>query len=259
MPLEARNSAGAALGSLSGCLVEGDPEQRAREKRVRRRSLTLSLLLQALVLAALLIVPLFGKAERLISVTWMPEPIFAPGGHDSSPVHSAAQRQRPRHTFTAECRFCAPRRIPTQIIERTDDGQPPIEGSLPPGIGTGNQNIIGAIPGIDTGGNRTPPPPLMPSTTKRIRVTTLEAAMLLHRVEPVFPPLLRQLRRGGRVELRAVIATDGTIQSLQIIGGDPMCYQSAVDAVKQWHYRPTILNGVPVEVETHITVIYQIQ
>jgi protein TonB len=61
------------------------------------------------------------------------------------------------------------------------------------------------------------------------------------------------------VELHAIIATDGTIQSLQAVGGDPVFIRSALDAVRQWRYRPTILNGQPVEVETTITVIYHAQ
>ena len=83
--------------------------------------------------------------------------------------------------------------------------------------------------------------------------------MLIHRVEPAFPPLARQIRKGGRVELRAIIATDGTIQSLQIVSGDPLFYQSAMEAVRQWRYRPTILNDQPVEIDTFITVIYTVQ
>ena len=78
--------------------------------------------------------------------------------------------------------------------------------------------------------------------------------MLIHRVEPVFPPLAKQTHRGGRVELRAIIATDGTIQSLQVVSGDPLFYQSAMNAVQQWRYRPYLLNGEAVEVETQITV-----
>ena len=80
--------------------------------------------------------------------------------------------------------------------------------------------------------------------------------MLVHRVEPVYPPLARQIHREGRVELHARIATDGSIQSLQVVEGDPMFYQSALDAVGQWHYRATILNGQAVEIDTSITVIY---
>ena len=88
--------------------------------------------------------------------------------------------------------------------------------------------------------------------------TQISAAMLIHRVDPVYPTLARQLGRAGRVELRAVIATDGTIQSLQVVSGDPLFYQSAMDAVRQWRYRPTVLNGESVEVDTFITVIYNI-
>jgi protein TonB len=89
-------------------------------------------------------------------------------------------------------------------------------------------------------------------------VTHIDPAMLIHRVEPVYPTLARQIGRAGRVELRAVIATDGTIQALQVVSGDPMFYQSAMAAVRQWRYRPTVLNGQPVEIDTFITVIYNV-
>jgi protein TonB len=94
---------------------------------------------------------------------------------------------------------------------------------------------------------------------RRLHMTHLEPAMLLQRVEPFYPPLARQIHREGQVELHALIATDGTIQSLQVVSGDPLFLQSALDAVRQWRYRPTILNGQPVEIDTHITVIYTLQ
>jgi len=83
--------------------------------------------------------------------------------------------------------------------------------------------------------------------------------MLTDRVEPVYPTLAKQLGRSGRVELRAVISTDGTIQSLQIVSGDPLFYQSALEAVRRWRYKPTMLNGELVEIDTFITVIYTAQ
>jgi protein TonB len=92
-----------------------------------------------------------------------------------------------------------------------------------------------------------------------VHQTRIDPAMLIHRVEPVYPTLARQLGRAGRVELRAIIATDGTIQSLQVVSGDPLFYQSALEAVRQWRYRPTVLNGVAVEIDTFITVIYNMQ
>ena len=87
-------------------------------------------------------------------------------------------------------------------------------------------------------------------------MTHLDPAMLIYRVEPIYPALAKQVHKEGRVELRAIIATDGTIQSLEIVGGDPMFYLSAREAVSQWRYRPTVLNGQPMEIDTHITVIY---
>jgi protein TonB len=90
-------------------------------------------------------------------------------------------------------------------------------------------------------------------------MTHLESAMLIHRVEPVYPPLARQIHREGQVELHAIISTDGTIQSLQVVSGDALFLRSAQDAVSQWRYRPTVLNGQPVEIDTYITVIYTLQ
>ena len=90
-------------------------------------------------------------------------------------------------------------------------------------------------------------------------MTHIDPAMLTRRIEPIYPTLPRQLGRSGRVELRAIIATDGTIQSLQVVGGDPLFFQSALEAVRQWRYTPTVLNGRIVEVDTYITVIYNIQ
>ena len=83
--------------------------------------------------------------------------------------------------------------------------------------------------------------------------------MLIRRVEPIYPALARQIHKEGQVELRAIIATDGTIQSLQVVSGDALFLNSAKDAVTQWRYRPTVLNGLPVEIETYITVIYTLQ
>lgn len=95
-----------------------------------------------------------------------------------------------------------------------------------------------------------------PPQKTRLYDPHISPALLTHRVEPVFPPLAQQLRRSGKVELHALIAANGTIESLQVVSGDPMFLQSAIDAVKQWRYQPTLLNGHPVEVDTFITVIY---
>jgi protein TonB len=78
--------------------------------------------------------------------------------------------------------------------------------------------------------------------------------LVLHKVQPNYPPLARQARIQGSVVLQAEISKNGDIQNLRLISGHPMLGPAAIDAVKQWKYKPYILNGEPVEVETTITV-----
>jgi protein TonB len=73
-------------------------------------------------------------------------------------------------------------------------------------------------------------------------------------VQPLYPPLAKQARIQGQVVLRAMISRDGMIGNLQVLSGHPMLVQAAIDAVKQWRYRPYFLNGQAVEVETQVTV-----
>jgi protein TonB len=79
-------------------------------------------------------------------------------------------------------------------------------------------------------------------------------AMLVRRVIPMYPPLAKQIRLSGTVRLVGVIGEDGTVQQLQVLSGHPVLVKSAVDAVKQWLYRPTLLNGQPVPVTAPIEV-----
>ena len=75
---------------------------------------------------------------------------------------------------------------------------------------------------------------------------------------PVYPPLARQARISGTVRLEAVIAFNGAVQSLRVASGHPLLAQAALDAVRQWVYQPTLLNGEPVEVLTQIDVNFKL-
>ena len=247
-------------GFLTGCLVEGDSAQVSAAKGVRRRALILSLLLQAAILAVLLLVPLFGRTERIALANVTPVPPYYGGG--SQPPQSAPHPPRPHPPISNLCTFCAPSSVRTGIKQPTNEfsnGTGAFD-SLPPGPGPIVESIPGGIPAFGMNSSVQPRPPAdAKPAAPRLKLTNIEPAMLIHRVEPIYPPLARQMRRAGRVELHAIIATDGTIQSLQVASGDPLFYQSAIDAVKEWRYRPTILNGQPFEVETYITVIYTLQ
>lgn len=84
----------------------------------------------------------------------------------------------------------------------------------------------------------------------------VQAAKLIKKVLPVYPALAKTARVSGTVRLGGIIARDGTIQQLQVIAGNPLLIAAAVDAVRQWIYRPTTLNGETVEVVAPIDVIF---
>jgi len=83
-----------------------------------------------------------------------------------------------------------------------------------------------------------------------------QLAKLIHRVQPVYPSLARQARVQGVVVLEAIVTKDGTVDGLRVLSGRPLLAQAALDAVRQWRYDPTLLNGEPVEVITTITVTF---
>jgi len=95
------------------------------------------------------------------------------------------------------------------------------------------------------------------ATPQRVRVSQgVSQGLLIHRVQPSYPPLARQARVQGTVVLQALIGKDGTIQNLHVVSGHPMLTSSALEAVKQWRYKPYYLNGEPVEVETTVNVVF---
>ena len=97
-----------------------------------------------------------------------------------------------------------------------------------------------------------PPPPSAPAHP--LRLSHWAEGNLIYRVQPIYPPIARQARIQGTVELRAIVSQAGTIENLAVVSGHPMLVKSALEAVRQWRYRPYLLNSEPIEVETDITV-----
>jgi protein TonB len=96
-----------------------------------------------------------------------------------------------------------------------------------------------------------------PSVAEPLKVSSeLQAAKILNKILPQYPALARQARISGTVKLMGIIAKDGTVQKLQVISGHPLLQRAALDAVSQWRYQPTILDGQPVEVIAPIDVIF---
>jgi TonB family protein len=119
---------------------------------------------------------------------------------------------------------------------------------------------VGTVPHVSVGGPATqtaPPVTLETGSTNAQQInvgSSVQAANLISQVQPVYPPLAKQAHIQGTVELQATIGTDGRVVDLKVLRGHPLLVQAALDAVKDWVYKPTWLNGQPVQVVTSIQV-----
>ncbi len=244
---------------LSHCLMESDPETVREERRRRQRSLVFSVVIQSAVVSAAVVAPLFATGKLSLVLNDPPLPVPRGVIRVVDPPQSGSRgTSAPPRTQWPDMVIAPPTIPPT--IATTDDGPPQIVPS-----GRGDGPAVGSPDGVD---GAPPiflerprallvPPPLSTPKPTTIRVSQpVQAARLMHRVEPRYPALMRQIRRSGRVELRAIIARDGTVRELEVIDGGAGFVQDALEAVAQWRYQPTLLNGEPVEVETRITVIF---
>ncbi len=159
--------------------------------------------------------------------------------------------------------MATPVAIPDRVAIIQDEAPPAasiagvIGGVSGGAIGGGLGGVIGGI--ISSTPIVAPPPPPVkkapPPPPKRIRVGgAVQKANLIRQVRPVYPPLARQARIQGTVKLTAIIAKNGSIEKLEVLSGHPLLIPSALQAVKQWRYKPTLLNGQPVEVVTQVDV-----
>ncbi len=252
------------LGSLTGCMVDSDGESLARARRLRRKALAVSLSLEGALIAAMLLVPLVTPGVLPGQFIATPLPPFHGGSAGASHPHPATHPPRTSTWQQRVCLFCPPR-IDHPHADDSANLQPPdVDGGAGPASG-GDANLPGAGAFIDGGmdGGKGPfekpraegpkqPPPVLKSEG-------VMEAMLIHRVQPEYPPVARAAHMSGEVVLHAIIARDGTIRDLEVISGNPLFAQSARAAVREWRYRPTLLNNEPVEVETYITVKFVVQ
>lgn len=131
----------------------------------------------------------------------------------------------------------------------------PVEG--PPGInpvGTGSNGVLDSIVG-DYAAVVPPPPPAVTGQ----RISRMMQGNLIYKVEPIYPVVAKTAGVQGAVLIRALISREGTIEQAQVISGSPWLSRAALDAIRQWRYRPYYLNGTPVEVDTEITVNFVLQ
>lgn len=212
--------------------------------------------LQAIALGLLLMLPLL-KPEGLPFLHHVLTPVTLGQPYREAAVVLHTGGRGTRGNAPLNPRLMMPSRIPSIVSNTGDDPAPQPLG--PAGL------YLPGAKGVPTGvpfpGDRSrpvmpsPPPPV---ATRPPRISHMMEGNLIRRVQPQYPPLARSARIQGQVELSAVISKAGTIENLRLLAGHPMLVGAAIEAVRQWRYRPYILNGEPVEVETRITVNFSL-
>src|ERR1700678_951156 len=215
-----------------------------------------SFALEAVLVGVLVLIPLlFTEAlpkTQLMTFLVAPPPPPPPPPPAAAPIKIVKQVQ----TNIINNQLRTPTKIPEKVQMIKEDEAPPSMASA--GVVGG---VPGGIPGGQMGGviggiiSSTPVAVPKVATPQRVRVSAgVTSGLLVRKVNPTYPPLARQARISGTVVLRAVIGKDGSIQNLSLVSGHPMLAPAAIDAVKQWKYKPYLLNGEPVEVDTEIQV-----
>jgi protein TonB len=213
--------------------------------------------LQVMIVGVMILIPLiFTEALPKGTTMFMlvaPPPPPPPPPPAAAPVKVVKQIQ----TDIVNGELRTPTKIPNQVkIIKEDEAPPPAMASA--GVVGG---VPGGVPGGSMGGvmgsilSATPTVAPKIATPQRVRVSSgVSTGMLVRKVPPSYPPLARQARIQGTVVLQATISKEGSIENLQLISGHPMLAPAAIEAVKQWKYKPYLLNGEPVEVETQVQV-----
>jgi protein TonB len=229
-------------------------------QRSRRGWTTLSSLgLQAVVMGILLLLPLL-RPIALPFLQPLSTPIALSVPHGLPPTQQLHRATTLSQSNMINLSLVAPRVIPDQILHVDETDAPPPLGdsgnAVPGGTGTlDGRGILGA-----NGNGMAPVMPAPPSApvATHLRVSRMMEGNLIRRVQPEYPSTAKMARIQGRVVLSAVISKDGNIEKVQVLSGHPLLAQAAVEAVKQWRYRPYVLNDQPVEVETQITVNFSL-
>jgi len=204
-----------------------------------------------MVLIPLIFTEALPKGQMMFLLVAPPPPPPPP-----PPAAAMVQHVKVIQTDIVNGELRTPTKIPEKIKMIQEDEAPPAMASA--GVVGG---VPGGIPGGQMGGviggiiSATPVAVPKVATPQRVRVSSgVSSGLLIRRVNPTYPPLARQARIQGVVILQAQISKDGSIENLQLISGHPMLAPAAIEAVKQWKYKPYLLNGEPVEVDTQVQV-----
>lgn len=244
---------------LARCLMEGDADTTASARSRRRKTFGASLGIELALLGLLVAVPLLTTVAQPQLRRDLPGDItFIRGPHQpvvrqavrpatTSHVLSPIVSEIPRPNYGV-------RTIPSESEEIADVGTTGTPGGF---------EVPGAVEVAEISRTAPAPPhvdPPRPAEKRPMHVSEgILQGQLISRVEPQYPVIAVQTKKEGVVMLHAIISRDGRITALEVVSGSPLLVKAALDAVRQWRYRPTMLNGEPVEVDTSITVIFRLR
>jgi protein TonB len=231
-------------------------------KSHRGASTMVSFIIQCFIIGIIVLLPLlFTQALPAKELTTF---LVAPPPPPPPPPPPAAVAAVKRVVKVAEdtSALKTPTSIPKQVKMVKDE---PKDAAAPSAVAGVVGGVPGGVPGGSAGGVLggvlSSTPAYMPPkpNVQRVRVSQgVTQGLLVKKVQPEYPALAKQARVQGSVVLKAIIGKSGKIENLQVISGHPMLTASALQAVRQWQYKPYILNGQPVEVETNITVNFSL-
>jgi len=220
----------------------------------RGRTTTFSFILQAIIIGVMILIPLMFT-EALPKTQLMTFLVAPPPPPPPPPPPAAVVKVKPVETDIVNNQLRTPTKIPKKVeMIKEEDAPPPqmagVVGGVPGGVPGGQMG--GVIGGIIS----STPVAVPKVAVQRVRISQgVTQGMVLRKTQPAYPQMAKIARVQGAVVLAAIICKDGTIQNLHVVStASPLLNQAAIDAVKQWRYRPYILNGEPVEVDTTVTV-----
>ena len=223
-----------------------------RKKTNTGWSVILSAIIQISALLVLIVIPLIYT--QALPKAMLATLLIAPPPPPPPPPPPVKEAIKPVARLIQSGKLMQPRAIPRDVAVFK-------EAELPPDVINNNANdsgVFGGIPGqgLMAGNGPVVPPPKAAAPVRIKQGGAVTAASLITQTRPVYPSLARQARIQGTVVLHAIIDKEGKVAQLEVVSGHPLLVQSALEAVKQWRYKPTQLNGDPVEVDTTIQVTF---
>lgn len=242
-----------------------------QKKQRRVGPMTAAIVVETAVIALLIFAPLFFKTDDLKKFILVGQ-IFIPPQPPPGTGSKKIETKKPAGTIKKKPEYKPADTTPTEIpkdifIEKNGGNKDEPEKIEEGGSGCDTPNCVpggtGEKENKESENKKEPEPQEPPTTSPSSPQPTpprvggnVKQAKLIHKVEPIYPPLARQNRVQGDVVLEAIIGIDGNTHNIKVISGHTLLRQSAVDAVEQWKYEPATLNGESIESITTITVKY---